>query len=108
VGEWGEWVCGIASQGQSQAAGSQACLPNPPSCAPAFPLDPPHHTPPRLVSSMWAVQVQAQNLMILQRKDEAVSEILATATYVVIYVFEPKGKQWERKEVRGWIGRIGW
>lgn len=43
--------------------------------------------------------MQAQNLMILQRKDEAVSEILATATYVVIYVFEPMGKQWERKEV---------
>lgn len=45
-------------------------------------------------------QVQAANLMILQRKDEAVSEILATATYVVIYAFEPSTKQWERKEVR--------
>ncbi len=44
-------------------------------------------------------QVQAANLMILQRKDEGVSEILATATYVVIYVFEPTTKQWERKEV---------
>lgn len=44
-------------------------------------------------------QVQAANLMILQRKDEAVSEILATATYVVIYAFEPSTKQWERKEV---------
>ncbi len=37
--------------------------------------------------------------MILQRRDDAVSEILATATYVVIYVFEPVTKQWERKEV---------
>jgi hypothetical protein len=46
-------------------------------------------------------QVQAANLMILQRKDEGVSEILATATYVVIYVFEPTTKQWERKEVSG-------
>jgi len=44
-------------------------------------------------------QVQAANLMILQRRDDAVSEILATATYVVIYVFEPVTKQWERKEV---------
>lgn len=61
---------------------------------------PPHHTTPHHTYASL-VQVQAQNLMILQRKDEAVSEILATATYVVIYVFEPKGKQWERKEVRG-------
>ena len=59
-----------------------------------------HHASGTIVK----VQVQAQNLMILQRKDEAVSEILATATYVVIYVFEPKGKQWERKEVRARVG----
>jgi hypothetical protein len=44
-------------------------------------------------------QVQAANLLILQRSDDAVSEILATATHVVIYVFAPATKQWERKEV---------
>lgn len=69
------------------------------------------HTPPSLGALPTRhqpkknKQVQSQNLMILQRKDEAVSEILATATYVVIYVFEPKGKQWERKEVRVCRGR---
>jgi len=52
-------------------------------------------------------QVQAANLMILQRRDDAVSEILAMATYVVIYVFEPVTKQWERKEVSCVCGGIG-
>ncbi|ETV89691.1 hypothetical protein, variant 2 [Aphanomyces astaci] len=46
-------------------------------------------------------QTDALNLQVLQRQDNQISDIVGTASHVVVYEFDQTEQSWKRKEVEG-------
>ncbi|EQC41994.1 hypothetical protein SDRG_00841 [Saprolegnia diclina VS20] len=46
-------------------------------------------------------QTDALNLQVLQRQDNQISELVGTASHVVVYEFDQADQSWKRKEVEG-------